>query len=263
MLKKLLKYDMKALTKSLVPAYLILVVLALLTKATTELSLSFAFLKSITPFIIIAFVLGMIGIGFYTFIVIVLRFYKNIVKEEGYLTNTLPVKKNTIVLSKLISANIFYLFTILVMALAFVIAAYDPDIIKLITEGYKELVTALDFTVTEVNFYIIFMIILTNVNNIVMVFLAIALGQTRNDKKVMYSVIYWIVIYMILQMIAGILVFSLTFFNEALRTMTNDTVPTRELLIALLMPSTLLSIIEPIIMHIITIKTLDKSLNVE
>jgi hypothetical protein len=263
MLGKLLKYDMKSLGKSLLPGYVILLIISTLARVLGELSETFTFLNSITPFIFLAFILGIVGIGFYTFIAIVIRFYKNIVKEEGYLTNTLPVDKHSIVLSKLISSNMYYIFTTIIMVLSFFIVVHGKIDFGKIGQVYEQIINALHFSVAEANMYIIFMIILTNINNIIMVYLAIAFGQTKNDKKVMYSVVSWIVIYMVLQTVSGMFGFTLALFNEELRKMSANTIPSRSLMIALLFPTTIVSIIEPVIMYFLTVRTLNKSLNVE
>ncbi len=62
------------------------------------------------------YVLLIVGIFVITLIVILQRFYKNLVKEEGYLMFTLPVKPWELITSKLIASVIWtFVSTIVVM----------------------------------------------------------------------------------------------------------------------------------------------------
>ncbi len=118
MLKKLLKYDFKALFK-----YWWIVALAsaglgglsgvCITLIRAERDLP----KVVTVSSWIVVVLAVMGIGvFITFstVMLFIRFYKNLFTDEGYLTFTLPIKRSTVLNSKLISGVCYNFITMLV-----------------------------------------------------------------------------------------------------------------------------------------------------
>ena len=109
MLGKVLKYDLKRLGQSLTPLYiftLILSVVVLGGSYLTDINQLFTIAYG-TVFIFFIVLLMAVGIG--TFFLSIQKFYQNLLKDEGYLTNTLPVTKNTLILSKILSSCIFIL----------------------------------------------------------------------------------------------------------------------------------------------------------
>ena len=97
MLAKLLKHDIKKTSRSLVVYYGILLLLAIGTRLLEWLSSIFKPVGSLYALIIFAFVLALVGIFFYTFALSIISFYKEFIKDEGYLMHTLPVSKNKLV----------------------------------------------------------------------------------------------------------------------------------------------------------------------
>ncbi|MBQ4090881.1 MAG: hypothetical protein IJC64_01040 [Clostridia bacterium] len=133
MLKKLLKYDLRATFKywwiaavsSLGLAVLCGIALNVLSMPETEENVF------LTLFSILAIVLTVIGVSAFIVsaeIFIYVRFYQNFFSDEGYLTFTLPVKRHQLLNSKLISA-------ILITASTLAVVAIDAAIVMLIHFG--------------------------------------------------------------------------------------------------------------------------------
>jgi len=124
MLKKLLKYEYKSVSRILVPAILGTIALALLTAVLFKISYTFlppeneviieegvvvgvsitnnilsVILLTLLIFSIIAIIASVFVIGF----ILLQRYYKNFFGDEGYLTFTLPVKTSAHLTAKLIS----------------------------------------------------------------------------------------------------------------------------------------------------------------
>ena len=94
MLGKLMKYEIKATGRTLIPLYIALLAFAIINKIFIGTGLS----DKLEGFGSIPFILSIFGYGFtmaavfiVTFFVIIQRFYKNLLGDEGYLMNTLPV----------------------------------------------------------------------------------------------------------------------------------------------------------------------------
>lgn len=263
MLGKVFKYDMKAMNRSLMPGYIILLLLALLTKGMGLLATKVPLFGTIANFSAMLFVLMVIGIFFYTLVIVIMRFYKNLIKEEGYLTHTLPVKKSTLILSKLLTANIYYLLTLIVACIAVTINVYGAPILGTIWQFIEQAIIAAGLTVPHAVIYIALFLTFSTISQTLFIYVSICLGQTRNDKKLMYSVVYGIIVYMVVQLISALEIGFLFLINPELRSITNDTIPTMGTMAQIFALSGIVSVIVTIAYYIISVKVLDRKLNLE
>lgn len=261
MLSKLLKYDFKALIKVLFPVYGVSLLVALLTRLTNTFTNSGSLLAIPNGFISVLFVIVLIGIPFITFILTIIKFYQNLIKDEGYLMHTLPVKKSSLVLSKAISACVMLLVSLGVSISLLFVGVYglwfDNGFFKLISELYQILSQyQLFFWLTLVTSALGF------ITQQFMFYGAIALGQKHNSKKIVYSVIYLIVLYTINQMSGFILLIPMMFNPEWSRYL-NSTTPPIDILNGYLIATIVISVLFVIAYYILTVKMLDKKLNLE
>ncbi|NMA55206.1 MAG: hypothetical protein GX952_04665, partial [Firmicutes bacterium] len=102
MLRKLLKYEIKATARVFLPLYLILFTMAIVNKL---ISLIFP-LGIETPKVVGMAIYSAILVGMFvaTFVMILQRFYKNLLANEGYLMFTLPTVSWKLICSKLLVA---------------------------------------------------------------------------------------------------------------------------------------------------------------
>ncbi len=122
MLKKLLKYDFKAVLKIwwiAAAAVLVLSPVAGLCLKVTNSMRSFPAVVEVVA--VLGLVLGYIALLVFvllTVIVLAMRFYKNFFTDEGYLTFTLPVRRGQLLNSKLIVSLATHLMTFFVCGLS-------------------------------------------------------------------------------------------------------------------------------------------------
>ncbi|MBQ9785398.1 MAG: hypothetical protein IJW29_07845 [Clostridia bacterium] len=144
MLRKLLKYDIKAIWKIwvwlAVAAVLISVMGGLCMRFlvdTAEEASAFIILKIIAIFGVLACYLTIAALLFVTAILVYWRFYKNFFSDEGYLTFTLPVSRAQLLLSKTLNAAIWMVASGAVITLCFaeVILIVDPVIFADLFQG--------------------------------------------------------------------------------------------------------------------------------
>ena len=133
MLGKLIKHDFLAGARFLTPAYIVMLVIALLGRGMTWLAtrqyivdhaaagLSHV-IRLLSSLLTVAFMLAPLVILFMAAFYVIWRFYKNIFTDEGYLMNTLPTRPVNLVFSKLLTALIWMLLTMGVAALSWYIA---------------------------------------------------------------------------------------------------------------------------------------------
>ncbi len=126
MLGKLIKHEFIADSKLLGPAYIVVLVLALLGRIMTWAAMrqtgvtadgGMVYNKALTStadIIQILYALAIIALMIMTFVFLVYRFYKNFFTDEGYLMLTLPTKPRHLVFSKLVNYFIWMLFSTVV-----------------------------------------------------------------------------------------------------------------------------------------------------
>ena len=109
MLGKVFKHEMKSTSRLFLPLMIGFIAITLLCKFAFESSYS-AFLgnsrlmETITVIFFVLYFIYIIALFVMTSVFIVMHFYKTMVSDQGYLTNTLPVKMGTLINAKLLSA---------------------------------------------------------------------------------------------------------------------------------------------------------------
>ena len=98
MLGKLMKHEFKTTSKVILPLYLILVVLTIFARIFAQSlftaensnidSIGFGLFGGLS---VILYILGLFAVSIASFIYLLVRFYKNLFGDEGYLMHTLPV----------------------------------------------------------------------------------------------------------------------------------------------------------------------------
>ncbi len=263
MLGKLLKYDVKSMAKSLLPLYGLTIVMGLFNRFTDFLAGKFSFLKIVNGMVFAFFIILLFGCLIYTFVVSIQRFYNNLIKDEGYLTHTLPVKKSTIVNAKLISSGIYAILSVICIVIALLVRFYTKGCLNPVIDVFKAFMSEAGYDGAIIMIYVILTMVISYYVNLLMVYLAICLGQTKNEKKGMYSVVYGIVVYVVSQTISGIIMFPLMFMNNDLVKELDKMIPSANAMYYLFGITLIISIIFPIIYYVLSVKILDRKLNLE
>lgn len=110
MLGKLMKYEFRATAIYFLPIYVVLVLVSGLRYVVSLISQKFSNgFSAFSGFSLSAiYLLLAFGLAITTFIVIIIRFYKNLLGTEGYLMFTLPVSVEQNILAKLIPSVVWF-----------------------------------------------------------------------------------------------------------------------------------------------------------
>lgn len=228
MLGKLCKHELKATARWFLPLFLITLVLA----PITHLCLYFYtdipnYLRFIPTMITFAFICMMIVVAVATVILIIYRFYKSMVTEEGYLTHTLPVAPTTLILSKMLIAAFWSVAGVLVIILALVILFFDPEsfakgwneiwpaIVSLYQDGISDMYLSAEPIITSGQVWLftveLFVCLILGVFCNPLVFYAsIAIGQLFTRHKVVGSFAGYFIITMAAQVLTTAVIIPLT-----------------------------------------------------
>lgn len=129
MLGKLIKYDLLADYKKYIAIYIAMlassVMMLLFDKMTSWISNNTFITAMAVVFALVFFSVCLVA-GVMIMVLSTIRFYKNVVRDEGYLTHTLPVPTWQIIASKLITVYICFFATLLVAAICSGIAFGEP-----------------------------------------------------------------------------------------------------------------------------------------
>ncbi|MBQ3546951.1 MAG: hypothetical protein IJA44_00555 [Clostridia bacterium] len=195
MVKKLLKYEAKYYARTLIIIEAVIFALAIFTRF-----LLFFEFDSIIYYILQGSSYAMFGLAAYaalivTFILCIVRFYKNLFSNEGYLSFTLPVSTSQHLFAKLFSAVVYSVVVFISVIAAFLITI-SGDILNAVTDAgiylLKNLIAELPKggTVHLVLYVIEFIIImlLSAISSFLLYYCFIAIGQTAKKNRILLSV---------------------------------------------------------------------------
>ena len=115
MLGKLMKYEFKATSRMLLPINGAMLLFALINRLFMELNFfqtGNMAISALATVMAVMYVMVIIAAFVITLIVIIQRFYKNLLTDEGYLMFKLPVKAHSQITSNGIDAYVMYLATV-------------------------------------------------------------------------------------------------------------------------------------------------------
>lgn len=131
MLRKLMKHEFRATGRVMLPLYLILVVTSFGANLTTRglLSTQYRILDVLGVLLVMAFGIAITAVCVMSMVVMIQRFYKNLLQDEGYVMMTLPVSIHQQVWSKLIVFAVWFAATVLMIVLACCIVAFNVEFV--------------------------------------------------------------------------------------------------------------------------------------
>lgn len=213
MLGKLLKHDLDGMFKFLNVFYILAIFFAVLTRMffSIEDSLIMNIIAQICSSATIAMLFNILMNNIIRGWV---RFKQNIYGDESYLTHTLPVKKQTVYSSKIISAIVTLLASMLVILLTLFIAYYSKENIQTLKQMLLPLVEMYDSTFIGVIAPILFVLFLEILNAIFSGIIGIIVGHKMNNSKTGLSILFGFITYMATQFIILAMMFCFAIFNK-------------------------------------------------
>ena len=218
MLIKLLKYEFKFTGRTLLPIYGALLVLALLLNVGDGFSFSFNNSGNLGDFfmtlLIFAYSCVVSAVCIITVVLLVQRFYKNLLRDEGYLMHTLPVSSAQNIASKLICAVIWSVASLFMASFSVMLMNMDWHAWQMFWSGLFDLIHDLNiaFGIHWPLFALecLAVLLLMLGTSIVEVYLALSIGHLANNRKIACSVGAYIglqiVCYMLGQLLGRVIV---------------------------------------------------------
>ncbi len=225
MLRKLLKYDLNSMGKTLFPAYGVVMLLSLLLRGVSTLRSHFSVFHYVEVPLCILTIIGLVALFFLTFAESIKRFYQNLIKDNGYLTHTLPVTKHRIIQAKLLSSLIYLVLSIAVIVLSVVLAFYQSSWDSLLVKFQEEMSMTFGISFGLCLLFLALYMVLSYISQLCMIYLAVAIGQMQNTNKLLFSLVSWFVLYVIYEILA-LITLGITFlFRPDVFAVLNESVP--------------------------------------
>lgn len=224
MLIKLLKYEWKSSYKIILLMNIFIIITTLvgiLTLIAQIWNTASESISSLGALLFVFYFLSIALISVVASIYIAVRFYRSMYTDEGYLVHTLPVTKNQLLLSKTIIGTIhIVLTTIVVLASIFVLFYFlstqlSPTAkaamqFELSTSDLAELTDAFTTNTILKIILIVIYFIASSFHGVLLCFSGISLGQLFTKHKVISSIICYIGLYTILQMLSSFITLPFT-----------------------------------------------------
>ena len=213
MLRKLLKHEFRATGRIMLPLFLIVLGTAVGANLSVRVLMetSNKVLNLLGGLMIAAFAVAIFGVCIMSMVVMVRRFYKNLLQDEGYVMMTLPVSVHQHIWSKLIVSAVWFALTLIVVGLACLIVAADVKVIHQIAEGFGELLGelyrhftayyAINGTALAVEFLVLCFVGCCAL--CLQFYASLAIGHSFSSHKMAWSVLWFFVTMFAMQFLGG------------------------------------------------------------
>ena len=207
MLTKLIKHEFTATGRFMWVIYAAMVLLSVAANVSMRF-IDYAgnhVIRIVAVLLMVAWVLSLVVGAIAIFVMLIKRFYQNLLTDEGYLMFTLPGTVHHLVLSKLIVASIWYVVSILVIALSVMIAVVDNSLLQELLRGFRLMIQDLTarYALNGIAVVVEFLVALfvSAAASMLMFYSAMSIGYGCVNHKALKSVLaffcMWFVLYVI------------------------------------------------------------------
>lgn len=216
---KLLKYEWKACARICLPLYGAMLLMSAVTALmTTEQARDI--LNGIPSAILaMLFFALLVAVFVVTAVILIQRFYKNLLGDEGYLMFTLPVTVAQHIWSKVIVAVAVCFLSGIVALLSMMILGADTNLIYGIGTMLGELGNVIIKEPNAIGYMLegILLLVLGTASAVLYVYLCMALGHLAKKHRVLMSVVWYFVLSTVAQFVLSFVLVGV--FNGPLETL--------------------------------------------
>jgi hypothetical protein len=197
-----MKYEVMAMGRIFLPLYGALMITSLM-----NMVLGFVGLNVPARISVVVSVLLMIGISVITFILIIQRFWSNLLSSEGYLMMTLPVCTDRLILSKLFVATFWEVASTLIMTLSILIMLAPLGLYVDAAQWFAEAFRSIPFSILETSSIVVQSLVLLALlafAQILMLYSCMALSMISNKYRWLIAIAAYIAITTAMQIVTSI-----------------------------------------------------------
>ena len=199
MLGKLIKHEFRATARQMLPLFLVVILLSCFMRLTASvLALGdgrSSVLRLLSSLFSTGYVTSMFVSLVFSVAMMVSRFYKNLMTDEGYLMFTLPVSIHQLLWSKLIVSAVWFLATFLVDALGVLIVSSHSGMLSSIASFFSDTLYEAwrNFGPHVVGFALeaLVILLLGLIFSCLRFYAPIAIGHSFSGHKILLSVVFY------------------------------------------------------------------------
>lgn len=203
MLVKLLKHDMKAISRYLLPMHLFLLLTSIAGHFSVTLHAA-RFPRYAFPLMLIAYITVIMVVCMGTYLIITIRFYKNLFTDEGYLTWTLPATAGQHLLSKYISGAIWCFVDMIVILISVSLLLITPEVWNDRLQFITEFQTTFHMNLVTLIWILIIIYLIEILIAPICMYICVAVGQLFSSHHILGAVIT----YFLLATLSSIVLFA-------------------------------------------------------
>ena len=196
MLGKLLKHEIKAMGRIMLPLYAVMIFAACLFAFNLRMNMSGMAKFIAEKFAIVTGVLfgaAVMVVGVVMIVMVIQRFYKNLLGTEGYLMFTLPARTHELILSKALSAFLWmFIGVVSGMIAGFAMVAITSNVaafLRQVREVWQQISPA--YSLTPI-IWLCVMLIAGVMESLIKVYAAIAVGHQFHSHRLAGSILAYI-----------------------------------------------------------------------
>ena len=227
MLSKSIKHEFRATARVMLPVFIALLSLSVVTHLTTRFFLNSDthwVLSALGVCMVVLFFLGIAAVAFSVFALTIVRFYRSFLSEQGYLTLSLPVSTNTHIFSRLLVAVVWYTLSALAIMAAISVLALGVDgvssifgaigdILRGLAQAWASLTGGQRAMALLLGFEMLVSVVASCAASCLLLYAAMAVGHSFNRYKKALSVLFAFLFYHAVQILMFLGVFAVTMGN--------------------------------------------------
>lgn len=264
MLGKLIKHEFIAVSRIMIPLHLFLIVVTVIGKATLSFDLIQHLPELVNFLMLLTYIVTLIAIPFATCIYMVIRFYRNMFTDEGYLMWTLPVKPWEHLFSKGLVFSIWSVIDLILVLGSMLILIFSGQILERLSDPavWSEfngvLETNLGFDFISFILLILGVCIVSTFSGVYLYYCSICIGQLFSKHRILGALLAYVGLYMILQTIttAIMMAYGFTIFS-------NQMVDFSSIYVNILISSALISVVCGVICYLVSLYIMKRKINIQ
>lgn len=214
MVKKLFKYEFKAMLRFMLPIECIVLGIGLITRIIqffeTDTTVFQIFNVSSIILLVVALLGGIVAAEIYS----IVRYYKNLFTREGYLSFTLPVTFSQHILVKAVTSVVVGIMSFIVSLISFCIASSGEFLEELsLAAGYiiKRMyanINGFHLTLYIIEVLVLFVVLMFQ--SMLLFYACISIGQTAKKNRVLWAILTYYIYYVITQIVYTVITVIIT-----------------------------------------------------
>lgn len=200
---KLLKYEWKACARICLPLYGLVILVALVNGL--QMRSSFINLLHGIPTILTSMLYFgvMVAVFVVTAVILIQRFYKNLLGSEGYLMFTLPVSVSQHIFAKMLVAVVMSALSCIAAVISVLLLAGVKDAFQVVIDFIPGIVK-LDGSAVLLLLEILLWFVLAAAAGALFVYLCIALGHLAKKHRVLMAIVWYFVLTTVIQFLLSL-----------------------------------------------------------